>query len=123
MRHIEQSNEPVRQCKILRFQPKTPVSIIKKIEREYSEYLDGGDNGLVDITTTDWYRKMEKQMTPGKMLKTLREVRNLTQDGLGIKIGTPASRISDYETGQRAISKHAAKRIGDVFKVSPALFI
>ena len=66
---------------------------------------------------------MEKQMTPGKMLKTLREVQTLTQAKLGEKIGTVASRISDYETGQRNISKRAAKQLSKVFNISPAHFI
>jgi hypothetical protein len=37
--------------------------------------------------------------------------------------GAPASRISDYETGQRSISKEVAKKFAELFKVNAGLFI
>jgi DNA-binding transcriptional regulator YiaG len=118
MRHIESSPTV-----ILRFRSKTPARIIKHIEREYRDYLIDDDEKLVDISTTDWYRRMEKKMTPGKMLKTLREVKELSQAKLGEMIGTPGTRVSDFETGQRAISKEVAKKLATIFNVSPAVFI
>jgi antitoxin component HigA of HigAB toxin-antitoxin module len=121
MRHIESS--PTKPGAILRFRSRTPARIIKHIEREYADYLINGDDELVDLSTTEWYKRMEKKMTPGKMLKTLREVREFSQARLGEMTGTPASRISDYETGQRAISKEVAKKLAAIFNVSPAVFI
>ena len=41
----------------------------------------------------------------------------------GKKIGVSAYRVSDYETGQRAISKEVAKKLAVIFNVSPAVFI
>jgi DNA-binding transcriptional regulator YiaG len=122
MRHTENSPTVARPGVILRFRSRTPARIIRRVEREYADYLIGGDE-LVDISATEWYKRMEKKMTPGKMLKTLREVKELSQAKLGEMIGTPGSRVSDYETGQRAISKEVAKKLAAIFKVSPAVFI
>jgi hypothetical protein len=122
-RHIESRPTAPRSGVILRFRSRTPARIIKRIEREYRDYLINDDDELVDISTTEWYKRMKKEMTPGKTLKTLREVRELTQARLGEMTGIPTTRISDYETGQRAISKEGAKKLAGIFGVSPAVFI
>jgi transcriptional regulator with XRE-family HTH domain len=66
---------------------------------------------------------MSKDMTPAKFLKTYREIAGFSQAHVGDLVGVPASRISDYETGQRSISKAMAKRLSMVFKASAADFI
>ena len=84
---------------------------------------DDSDNEPVDITTTDWYKIIGQQMKPKDYLKNLREAHGMTQNVLGEKIGTNAAHVSDWETGQRAISKNVAKKLGEVFGVYPGLFI
>jgi hypothetical protein len=123
MRHTDQCPPVTRRGVILRFRPKTPARIIKRIEREYAGYLICDDDELVDISTTEWYKRMKKEMTPAKTLKTWREMKKLSQAKLGKMINMPGSRISDYETGQRAISKEVTKKFAAVFNVSPAAFI
>jgi DNA-binding transcriptional regulator YiaG len=81
------------------------------------------DRQLIDISTTKWYKDMKKKMKPKDYLKHLREAHGLTQKELGEKINTTASHVSDYETGQRSISKSVAKQLGKIFKTSPAIFI
>jgi DNA-binding transcriptional regulator YiaG len=104
------------------FKSRTPARVLNSIRKQYAEYIDDDDE-LIDITTTDWYKKMKTEMTPGKTLKTLREMKNLTQAKLGGLVDIPTARISDFETGQRAISKEAAKKLAKVFGRSPAVFI
>lgn len=106
----------------IRFKPRTPKRVINTIKKQYADYIDDDDE-LIDISTTDWYKQMEQKMTPGKSLKTLREMKKLTQAKLGEISGIPAARISDYETGQRAISKTIAKKLAGIFGVSAASFI
>jgi DNA-binding transcriptional regulator YiaG len=105
------------------FKRSTPRRVLSEIVNRYSSYLTDDDDELIDISTTDWYKTMEREMKPADYLKHLREAHELTQKALGEKIGTNAAHISDYETGQRAISKEMAKRLAEVFKASPALFI
>jgi DNA-binding transcriptional regulator YiaG len=106
----------------IKFKPRTPVRVINTIKKQFSDYIDDGDD-LVDISTTEWYKEMEKKMTPGKYLRNLREAHGLSQKAVGEKIGTNAAHVSDYETGQRAISKAMAKKLAVVFNTSPAVFI
>ena len=106
------------------FKKSTPRKVLSEIASRYSSYLaEDPDDEPVDVTTTDWYKKMEKEMKPGDYLRHLREAQGLTQKALGEKLDTNAAHISDYETGQRAISKETAKKLAGMFKVSPAIFI
>jgi DNA-binding transcriptional regulator YiaG len=100
----------------------TPARVISSIKKQYAAYIDDDDE-LVDISTTDWHKSMKNKRTPGKSLKTLREVTNLTQAKLGEMLGIPTARVSDFETGQQAISKAMAKKIAEVFNTSLAVFI
>lgn len=81
------------------------------------------DEQLMNISTTDWFKDIEKKMKPKDYIKHLREAHGLTQKRLGEKINTTAAHVSDYETGQRSISKSVAKQLGKIFKTSPAIFI
>lgn len=62
------------------------------------------------------------KLDPREALEYLMEVNNLRQADL-VKVFGSRSRVSDAVTGKRAISKDQAKRLGEFFRVSPALFI
>ena len=66
---------------------------------------------------------MSKEMTPARYLKTYRDIFGYSQARLGELVGAPASRISDFETGQRAISRKNAKKLAAIFNVTPGVFI
>ncbi|MDO5575571.1 MAG: helix-turn-helix domain-containing protein [Fibrobacter sp.] len=78
---------------------------------------------LVDIKTTDWYKKMDSEMKPGDYLKTYRNAHSLTQSQLSEMIGVSVPYLSDMETGKRAISRKKAKELAEIFKCSPGVFI
>lgn len=73
--------------------------------------------------TTDLAKELDKEMTTGVFLKLLREAHGLSQASLGEKIYISAKRVSDFENGQRGISKEIAKQLAPIFNVSPARFI
>lgn len=61
--------------------------------------------------------------TPASILSTLMEAKCLTQaDLVREEIGSRGV-ISEIVNGKRAISKQQAKKLGELFNVSPALFI
>jgi HTH-type transcriptional regulator/antitoxin HigA len=62
------------------------------------------------------------KLEPHEALEYLMEVNNLRQADL-VEVFGSRSRVSDAATGKRAISKEQAKRLGEFFCVSPALFI
>jgi HTH-type transcriptional regulator/antitoxin HigA len=60
--------------------------------------------------------------TPAEMLEHLMEARNLKQSDLVGILGSSGV-VSEVVNGKRAISKTQAKALGNLFHVSPALFI
>ena len=106
----------------IRFKTRTPVRIINSIKKQYAAYIDDGDE-LVDYFETDLHKETAATMTPGKSLRTMREMCGWTLAETGKKIGVSPYRVSDYETGQRTVSKAMAKKLAGGFNTSPAVFI
>lgn len=109
---------------ILRFRSRTPSRIIKHIEQQYREYLvDPDDDELVVWSETDLASTIDARMTPGKYLRNLREAQGLSQRDIADKTGHRSAYISDMENGRRTISRTTAKKLAELFNVSPAVFI
>jgi len=66
------------------------------------------------------YSDLFEKLKPVEALGHLMEENHLTQRDFP---GIPQSRISEILTGKRRISKAQARRFGERFKVSPALFL
>jgi antitoxin component HigA of HigAB toxin-antitoxin module len=81
------------------------------------------DNESADFFKTDFYRKMNKQMTPGTYVRIYRENHGMTQEQLGANVGASKSFICDIEHNRRAISKEMAKKFSMLFKISAERFI
>ncbi|MDB5049458.1 MAG: helix-turn-helix transcriptional regulator [Fibrobacteres bacterium] len=81
----------------------------------------------IEFAKTELYRKIEARLTPGKWLKNLREANGYSQSELGVLIGDKKpvrpARVSDWESGFRAISKPVAKKLAAIFHVSADRFI
>lgn len=112
----------------IRLKPRTPLKVVQAIREQYSKYIETVDDEddseeLVDIKTTDWYKKMDSEMKPKDYLKTYRKARNLTQSQLSEMIGVSVPYLSDMETGKRTISRKKAKELAEIFKCSPGVFI
>jgi predicted transcriptional regulator len=106
------------------FKPRTPTRIIHEIKNRYSPYMVQSDEEeYVEWETSDLAVDLDKEMTPGMFLRILREAHVMSQALLGEKTGVSARRISDFENGQRGISKDMAKQFANIFNVSPARFI
>ena len=107
----------------IRFKPRTPTRVIQSVKRQFSNYIIDDNDETVDWFETDLHQEIAGMMTPAKTLRTLREMCGWTLAETGKKVGVSPYRISDYETGQRAISKDMAKKLAEAFKTSPAEFI
>jgi DNA-binding XRE family transcriptional regulator len=102
---------------------KQHLSLLKK---EYGKnlHLIKNDDEYVDVFKTDWYKKINSQMTPGNNLKIYRMNRGITQEQLGKLLGDfPKQHISNMENGKRAISLKMAKKLSKIFKTSVERFI
>ncbi len=101
--------------------PKIITKIENGIRNTYGKYITeiDDDDTLIEYSESDEHKEIEKTMTPGIYVKHCREVHGLTQKQLGEKLGhTSASRISDWETGQRDISKSIALKLAKMFNLT-----
>lgn len=62
-------------------------------------------------------------MTPGEMLKTLRELQELSQSELAALAGMGQSNISALESGARKIGRERALVLAKALKVHPAVIL
>jgi antitoxin component HigA of HigAB toxin-antitoxin module len=107
----------------IRFKSRTPLRVIQSVRKQFSNYIIEENDETVNWFETDLYKEIASKATPAKSLRTLREMTGWTLAETGKKIGVSPYRVSDYETGQRTISKDMAKKLAEVFKTSPAVFI
>ena len=107
----------------IRFKARTPARVIATVRKQFANYILDESEEYVDWFKTDLHKEISARMTPGKSLRTLRDMVGWTLAETGEKIGVSAFRVSDYESGQRAISKAMAKKLAGVFNTSPAIFI
>jgi antitoxin component HigA of HigAB toxin-antitoxin module len=105
------------------FKPDTPQRVVKEVCTRYAAYIITRDADKVDFFKTNLYKKIADRLTPAKVLRHLREAHSLTQAALGEMLGTNAAHVSDFETGQRGISKDFAKKLSEIFNISADKFI
>lgn len=97
---------------------------IEKLMRKGEDNLSGAENELLS-TLFSLVREYEQRscrrmkLTPAGMLEFLMEQNNLAPADLPL----PANRISEILSGKRGVSKEQAKKLGDFFRISLAVFI
>ena len=62
---------------------------------------------------------MEKQISLGKTIRTVRHGAGLTQVEFGKRVGVSGYLISNLETGKRSPSFHLARRLNSEFRIDP----
>lgn len=67
--------------------------------------------------------KINVQMTPAEMLKTIRELQDLSQLDLAKLTGMTQSNISALETGAKNIGRERALVLAKALKVHPAVIL
>ncbi|MFH1762284.1 MAG: helix-turn-helix transcriptional regulator [bacterium] len=104
-----------------------PSWMLKRLKKEYGRKLSlsaNDDEEYIEIVQTEWYKKVKKEMTPGKAIRIYRENHELTQEELGKKLGNISRQhISDMENDRRTISKNTAINLSKIFNTSVARFI
>jgi DNA-binding XRE family transcriptional regulator len=107
-----------------------PDWMISRLKKEYGSNLiikddsPSDESGLVDIFKTDWFSKIDSQMSAGDNLRLYRENAGLSQEELGKKLGcVPRQNISAMEKGRRGISKETAKKLSIILKAPISRFI
>lgn len=104
-----------------------PEKLISVLNEEYGGQVrlsEDNSDELIDVFETDWYRSVRSGMTPGDNLRIYRENHGLTQTRLGEMLGgVPRQHVSNMEREVRSISLKTARRLAEIFQVSPERFI
>lgn len=106
---------------------------LERLASEIEPLLDRGDHRTVEeeelcrlaLKLIDDYQRSHKllpTLKPHELLQALLEESGKRQVDLLPVFGS-RSRVSDAVNGKRAISKTQAKRLGEIFSLSPAAFI
>jgi DNA-binding XRE family transcriptional regulator len=101
------------------------LSVLKEVYGKKVKVIEDYDSDeYVDVFETEWYKKINAQMTPGKNMRIYRQNRKLTQEELGVKLGGISKQnISHMERDIRPISKKNAKLLAKIFDVPADRFI
>jgi transcriptional regulator with XRE-family HTH domain len=67
--------------------------------------------------------RVNTSISPGEMLKTLRELQEMTQEQLAKASGIRQSNISALESGARQIGRERAVLLARALKVHPAVIL
>ena len=80
------------------------------------------DEESVALESTDWYKKMSAEMTPGKAIRADRGLRGWTQNVLAQKLGISIQNLSAMEHDRRPVSKKMATKLSQIFGVPPETY-
>ncbi|WP_290923418.1 helix-turn-helix transcriptional regulator [Fibrobacter sp.] len=80
------------------------------------------DEESVALESTDWYKKMSAEMTPGKAIRADRGLRGWTQNVLAQKLGISIQNLSAMEHDRRPVSKKMATKLSQVFGAPPETY-
>ena len=106
---------------------KIPKRLLSVLKEEYGDRVrvsEDDDTETVSIFETDWYQEIKSKTIPGDNLRIYRKNAGMTQARLGEMLGgIPRQHISNMEQGTRSISVKIARKLANLFNVSPEKFI
>jgi ribosome-binding protein aMBF1 (putative translation factor) len=97
--------------------------LIRQIQKLYPSAHVTPEKETVDITTTDWWKKMELSSHTGTVLWSYRDNAGLTLEQLSKRSGIAKSHLSAMENGKRTIGPRTAKKLGTALGVDYRLFL
>lgn len=98
------------------------IEAVRKVYPQIQVEDDDGDE-LIDITKTDWFRKMEANHHPGITIRVYRGNRGWTLAELAEKTGIAESHLSAMENRKRGVGKVTATRLGKAFGMDYRRFL
>lgn len=100
------------------------LAVLKEVYGKKVKLVAEPEEKPIDIFSTNWYKELSAQMSPGKYMRIYRDNFKMTQEELGLKLGGISKQnISHMERGIRPISKKTAKQLSELFNVSVERFI
>ena len=87
------------------------------------QIIEDDEPDIMDIEDWGYFKELESQLTPGKVLKIRRENADLSQAALAEKCGIAASNIALMEVGKRSIGIRSAKKLAVALNCEPGDFV
>ncbi len=97
--------------------------VVRCLRRIYDSVEVSNEDEAVDITTTDWWKKMQAKSHAGTVLWTYRDNAGLTLEELSKLSGIAKSHLSDMENGKRPIGSRTAKKLASALGVDHRMFL
>ncbi len=96
-----------------------PEKIIVMLKEVYGKRVTVTDDEYINAKDTDWYKDIQKKITPGEIIAFYRKMHKMTQKELGEKLGNFSKQnISEIERNIRPVSKKTAKQFAEIFNIS-----
>jgi ribosome-binding protein aMBF1 (putative translation factor) len=86
--------------------------VVEAVRKVYPHIRVDDDDELIDITKTEWFRKMEANHHPGITIRVYRTNRGWTLAELAEKAWIAESHLSAMENRKRGVGKVSAMRLG-----------
>ena len=102
-----------------------PHKVIDYLKKEFGSDFEvpEGDEDVVNIFDTAWYKDIRSITSSGDVLKIYRENIGLTREELGKELGEfSAQEIADMEDGKSVISRGLAEKLSHFFEVHASRF-
>ena len=113
---IEGSQIPDFVLAMLKYMFPRCVTVYKSPEKKSHNAVE--DESIL-LEDTEWFKNMSTEMTAGKAIRADRGLRGWTQKVLAEKLGISIQNLSAMEHDRRPVSKKMAKKLSQVFGVSP----
>jgi len=100
-----------------------PVFYMDLTRRLFPMIKENDDDELIEVSESNWYKKMQATVKPGDTLRSLRTMRKMKRKELAEKLGIESRRISDMENGQVLIDKKMAMKLGKALNINYKHFL
>ena len=98
-------------------------AVVRALRKMFDSVQVSREDETVDITTTDWWKKMEATSHAGDALWTYRDNAGLTLEQLAELSGIPRPHLSAMENGKRPIGVRIAKKLASALNVDHRMFL
>ena len=98
-------------------------TVVKALRQIYDSVEVSRDDEAVDVTSTDWWKKMEASSHTGTVLWTYRDNAGLTLEQLSKLSGIARPHLSAMENGKRPIGTLTAKKLATALGVDHRVFL
>jgi DNA-binding XRE family transcriptional regulator len=121
--HIMQVHVKTPRTKVL-IEGVVSSRLLSALKEDFGDKLIIEDDEYELVKNMHWYKDTKDRMKANDYMHVYREIRCLTQDQLGKKLGGLSRQwISDIENGRRPIGKEVAKKLAEIFNTSVDKFL